>query len=700
MVDLADEADLVIEDAIIEIESSPGYDRDIARQIERRRLSEQERDRRLPFLRGVGASLEATLAGDERGWRLAAELLAPVASRLDGVLRLDASLYAAEALVRLGRYDEAGGLLRAVREDPVVDAPALFEAELIEIAMTRARLGPQAALAAIEAAFDAREGDDELLGRLVLTDAKARVHLALAAAASGSDRQHAQRQAYDVYIDMVQLERSLPPRVLRPLVLEKMAALDAGDAPLDELPAIATVARAAGLAGDEATRVEARRLFERALARFDLQELDRATAVLGLAELDLAEDRLDDAATGFARVARDHSATPGAGRAMALAASIATQRWQEAPDDPGVRARLDEILDLAITRYAGERSIDRWRFDAGRLAASVMDFEAAYERFAAVRFDSPLRPSARYRMVAARRDRAQAAAETPQERARWQAVVDVIETVRPELERAVADGRAVASSLTRLAIDEAEARTAMGEPGAALAALERIERMPEDPRIAASALRARIAALQVAGRAAEAHEAVDDFAKLAPDQAVRVLITMLVEARARVEALLDDAREGEATALAEVEMTPLADRLDVLVEDDHEHAAVRDRLVADAYRLAGRFADALPRYEALLRARPDVLETSMGRAECLFGLGGEPRLAEAMRLYRRVAATRSERDRYFWMAELRALQVLDRTGRNTQKIAPRIERLRDEDPDLGGQRTRRGLEALQNKHAG
>ena len=52
----------------------------------------------------------------------------------------------------------------------------------------------------------------------------------------------------------------------------------------------------------------------------------------------------------------------------------------------------------------------------------------------------------------------------------------------------------------------------------------------------------------------------------------------------------------------------------------------------------------------------------------------------------------------FWLAELRTLQILDRTGRNLSKIAPRIERLRLEDKSLGGPRTRRGFDALQNKH--
>ena len=44
------------------------------------------------------------------------------------------------------------------------------------------------------------------------------------------------------------------------------------------------------------------------------------------------------------------------------------------------------------------------------------------------------------------------------------------------------------------------------------------------------------------------------------------------------------------------------------------------------------------------------------------------------------------------------LQILDRSGKNTQRIAPQIRRLRQRDPALGGDRLRREFDALETRH--
>ena len=48
---------------------------------------------------------------------------------------------------------------------------------------------------------------------------------------------------------------------------------------------------------------------------------------------------------------------------------------------------------------------------------------------------------------------------------------------------------------------------------------------------------------------------------------------------------------------------------------------------------------------------------------------------------------------------MRMLQILDRTGRNTDKIVPRIRQLRQLDRNLGGLRFRREFERLQNRYS-
>ena len=535
MVDLADEADLVIEDTILEIESRPGYDRDITLQLERRRLGEQERDRRLPFLRGVGALLDATLSPEpadrEDGWRTAAELLAPLAYRLDGVIRVDATLYAAEALARLGRHDEANELLVAARADPDIDARARLVAQLVEIVNITGRDGIEEANAALDRAAAASAAPDRVLERLLIVDQRALLHVTHAGTSAGAARDQALRRACDTYIDLLEHERALPADLLRSLVMAKIAAIDVGGVPMDDLPAIVTVARAVGLA--EGARLdEARALFESALARPDLGPADRAAALTGLAGVDLDADRLDAAADRFATVAAEHPTSTEAPRAIHLAAAIATRQWQDVRDDAGRRERMRRILDLAIERYPTLALIDRWHFDAGRLALAEGRHDAAYAHFDAVGRDAPLWATSRFRMVDLRRDQARAAADPDLARSRWSAVVEAVAAVQPGLIRAAANDNVVASALPRLAVNEAEARFALGDHAAALEALDTMGASIDDPRVAADALRVRILALQAAGRATEAREAIDDFAVLAPGQAVAVLSAMLVSARA------------------------------------------------------------------------------------------------------------------------------------------------------------------------
>ena len=118
---------------------------------------------------------------------------------------------------------------------------------------------------------------------------------------------------------------------------------------------------------------------------------------------------------------------------------------------------------------------------------------------------------------------------------------------------------------------------------------------------------------------------------------------------------------------------------------------------ADGYRLSLRYADALRLYDELLTKRPNAQEGLFGQAECLFHLPGN-RDAEAMMLYRRIASAGQD-GQYYWPAQLRMLQILDRIGRNTDRIAPRIRRLRQQDSQFGGERYRRGFETLLNKYS-
>jgi hypothetical protein len=130
---------------------------------------------------------------------------------------------------------------------------------------------------------------------------------------------------------------------------------------------------------------------------------------------------------------------------------------------------------------------------------------------------------------------------------------------------------------------------------------------------------------------------------------------------------------------------------------------VRDRArlelaAADACRQAEQWREALGLYDGLRLRYPNAIEVLLGRAECLFALGDD-QLADAMELYKRISrATAGKNGDEYWQSQLRMLQILSRMDRNTQRIAPHIQRLRQKDPELGGERFRREFERLQNRH--
>jgi hypothetical protein len=73
-----------------------------------------------------------------------------------------------------------------------------------------------------------------------------------------------------------------------------------------------------------------------------------------------------------------------------------------------------------------------------------------------------------------------------------------------------------------------------------------------------------------------------------------------------------------------------------------------------------------------------------------------------MSLFKRIAAAGIEgagHDAY-WLSQLRMLQILERTRKNPGQISPRIEYLRQQDADLGGERFEPEFDRLSNKFGG
>jgi tetratricopeptide (TPR) repeat protein len=260
-----------------------------------------------------------------------------------------------------------------------------------------------------------------------------------------------------------------------------------------------------------------------------------------------------------------------------------------------------------------------------------------------------------------------------------------------------------------LAVLRAESLMDLNRPQDAIEALRDIEATPNlEPQVLGQALKVRISAHQSLGQPEAALEEVRDLLARAPAQAPVVLGPMLQSLQREVDALLDASRDDQAVELAQRMVLPFAQLYEQwLIEHDQSPDEQHGLLIANAYRHSGQCERALQWYERLLRDHPDALELLLGRAECLMKLGGEQRLALAMTLYKRIAASVSPRapassadSHSYWLAHLRMLQILDKVNRNTEKILPQIERLRLEDANYGGERFRRGFDALRMKYGG
>jgi len=711
MVDLMRDAEIEIQDTILNLEAEPGYADDIALQLKRRRLAREERDRRIPFLLGVGTLLNAefNLVDDverREAFEFAAELLTPLVRELEGDLRVRAMTYAGRALARLGRFDDAEQLFRQAATSADADDADVFAARMGGVINRAVRGGPEAGLEAldsIEAKY--READD--LFRLVLiTDRRFLYRREIALLARGPERDRLLREAYETYLGLLDADIGVPEETLRTVVFAKLANAAGEDLPLAQLPPLVTVARAQNLAREDATREEAIGLFRQALQRDDLDERVKAIALFGLGRAHYANREWLDAAARFAQVAREHPRDPRAEDAVELAAALLAQLHQHAPDNAEVEAALEEALSLMTERYPNLATIERWRYESGMLRFEDGAYELARREFDMIPPGAEQYLDARFMLARVARAEARSI-DDPQEKSRaLQRAIEAAQRTRETLRSALEE---VASTERRETIDyylsyldvfEAEALLALGRPDDAIERLSAVTASGGTDRgVLGEALSLRIKAYQQAGRIDEARREVQRFIDSIPEQVGSVVPSMLVALQRDVERLLEEGRADEATRKAREDLLPFAEALrDWLAGRNlpDEQAAPMHVAAGDAFRLAEQHADALAAYERALDAAPGMLEAVFGRAEALFGLA---RYEQAIVEFKRISASRaSALDRSYWLSELRMLQILDRVDRNTRQITPRIERLRRIDPELGGERSRRGFEALLNKY--
>ncbi len=708
--ELSDEAELAITDAIMEIENTPGYRENIALQLERRRLADEERDRRIPFLRGVGAVLRAQFAATSAEERqhlleLAVETLEPLPERLDGAVRRRAQVYHGLALAKLGLFEEAENAFRTAATDEDADAMDIFSARMGGVLNRTEQRGPDAGLAALESIEPRYAGANDLFYRLMIADRRFVLRQMIAQRASAADRPRLLTEAFTSYLSLLNNASEREAAALRQLIFGKMAAAADAETPLDQLPPIVSIARAEAMAESDDTRREAIELFAAAIARTDLDERTAVLALDGLGRALYRDEQPVAAADRFFQLASRYPADSLAERAIGLAAALFVQQHRAAPADDAITARTVETLALALERFPMLADIERWRYELARIEVEQAKFAQARTRIEQIPPGAEVYVDGRVLLARSARNEAVAATEPAQRIQAWQRALETLKSVQQELERlrertTGPSRQAIETHLDSLTVLEAEAALGAGRAAEALTLLETLDITTIDRRVAAELLTIRIRALQSAGRLDEARQEVDRFMRAIPEAAGRVIPSLLESIAREVEGLRQRGQAAEADARATRDLQPLAEGLETWARGRSHRPGALDNLlltVAEAYRIAGNFEQALRLFDEVLARQPAAREAIIGRAEALFGLS---RYGEAMQLFRRLSADREQaRDELFWLAELRMLQILDRAGQGTQQIRPRIMRLRAIDPDFGRERFRREFEVLLNKYS-
>ncbi|HRP62924.1 MAG TPA: hypothetical protein PK400_06510, partial [Phycisphaerales bacterium] len=688
MYESARSAESALQDAMLALDQRlNANDDDDARQ-QRRRLAEEERDRRIPFLLGVGAELHARFNVHDSAERtrlhtLALRLLSPLTEILEGAPANDAALYAGLAAASLNRADDA--VKWFAQAESSADALTRFAARV-----ARAQLDPRSNALLLTMERDHNRPGQAFL-RVLLADAQFRHALRFDPAG-----------AYDSYVRLLEAPIGMDGDDQRDLVRSRLAiAVPAAphvkhDAPL---VVIALAEHHAGGA-DAREREAAIESLSGLLDRRSLDDRDRALALFALGRALHHADRPADAAARLIELARDHPRAAEAERAIEFGLSLAAQQYVASPREHA--ALVKEALRVAMDQYAHMQGIDRWRLLGAQVALAEHRHMDAASLAAQIPRESAFHAEAQALRVAALRQHALAAATDFDRAARFREMIVAAQEALNEAEFSADRSNRIVLVQVRLA----EAQLALGETDRAIETLAAIDESDSfDALTLNELLRVRLAAFGAAGRVDEAVVTLDRLLAASPQHAGQTLSPLLASIDRRVNALLDAGREEQATVLIRRELKPVASRAEAWIASSsasREVIAMLRGQLAEAHRLAGDFALAQSHYDRLLRDEPNAAAWLLGRAECLFHQSAptEEDYAEAMRIYRRlIAAGDAAGEQRLWLAHLRSLQILDATSRNTHQIAPQIQRLRQADASLGGERFRRHFERLQNKYA-
>lgn len=598
-------------------------------------LSTVERPRRIPLLRALADVLQAEIAEFDAARRRA--LATSAIARVDALLsELDdrtasvVARYAGLTAARVGEERAANRLL-AVASDRAKQDEALRT--LSDMAALRAAGLLRGPAAAAEAAA-VLHGSGSVARQLALAELEAR--LLRQAEGDPETPQGAAAPWTRAFTELVRRARPETVAEIRDASIARLAQVQREGTALPEHEPMATLAFAQATldAGPERPGMvpALAALADDASAPPAL----RAAALRQLARADMASDRWTQAADRSLRLAKDHPTDPSSPPAMALAVRVAREMDRAADGrDAAARDRLERAVALGVARYPEHADQALWQ-----LERQVLSAEAKAQ------------------------GRATELPETP-----------------PLLSAPA--GPDADALRARLATIRAWRQLEQGDAAAALASLDAAPAPAAGSQAAARRLMTRVGALAELDR----ELATDGEVGAAVKREAAVVARL---ARERMQRLLPPERMPVEPQTTITPGAAAARRLVAAMALDTTSDAAAWTVAGDLLRLCGDHAAAVGAYEKALAMAPDAREALEGEAESMEVLGGEERLGHAMAIQRRLLAGResgtdpAQRDRSWWLGQLRQLQILHAAGRFDEKAVMRLNRLRALDASLGG----------------
>jgi hypothetical protein len=678
-----------------------------AEELLLRRLREERG--RIAFLRGLALATSAELlasASDRQAMRRTAiELLEAERGNAPPDLDELARIALGHARSALGEHPIAQREFTALADDAAASSRARFEARAGLVLDSARREDADNALRRLAAQRrSAGDGPDQRAFRLAWADLEHRL-VREDLASRGVPAPEAAIRALEPWVGL--LENAEPS--LRDLyvdgAVERLTLAGASIADGDpKAPPMLLFARASALesaiesgASDPSAGVMRRALLERVASAAAAGSAARFLALRSLARLEVSEGRWNEAVEALLAMAVEEPDDPGASTAIAAAVDLSASLADQLPDDEEAASLARTTLGRAMQAFPMHPERDEWRLRRASHELRDGRFEDAMNTLATVPADRPASLEARVQSL----ETATRAAEAAEGRdvARWidraEQWLRQLEPWRPMAPDA-ADSQSYRDLGARVALARARLHLLADRPAAALVEVATVrESGPLTREQTIEGVRIRLAAFDRLGRPEEAADELRRLSASGDTESGSLLESRLETALAGARRAEADGDVDRATRIGRESAAPLADALLAWLDARSGPPPARKILLCvEGLRRGGRPSAALETIVDLEPRYANVREFALERAECLYAVARLEDLTEAIVLYRRIAAGSPEGSPAWWLAELRQLQILRRVGRELERIGPRIARLRELDPDLGGEGFRREFEAL------